>query len=324
MFSPTMAESKYKGAPMKKNEDLNNVIKINDKESFTEDEDKINSTETNKENNSNETATSESVAKLDAMLSQMLTPPKVNRKKKDSKQNIHAGHRDRLGKTIYKNGLEKLSKVAALEGFLFYILPRCDVNPLAHELLDRYGSFPNIVDASKNDLMRVKGINERAAIKITNFHEYMDYYCFCKAKEKKVSLKNPKEFMNFMEELMKFKNTENMFLLAVDNSGNLILMRHLDMKQVRTVGIDPMEVYDFIDSTHAAYLAIIHNHPRGSAVPSKEDHAGAKRMEEILSFAECNFVDSFIIGDDGITSEKQNGFIRLFQNEDHDLNIFDE
>ena len=87
----------------------------------------------------------------------------------------HDGHRERLTKLIEASGIENVSKVQAVEYFLTYIIPRGDVNPLAHRLLDKFDNFGNIIDASEGDLKSVKGINERSAKKIKLFNELIKF-----------------------------------------------------------------------------------------------------------------------------------------------------
>ena len=79
---------------------------------------------------------------------------------------IHDGHRERLKKRFLKQGLDSFEEHEALELLLFFALPRKDVNPLAHELLERFGSLKNIFDADPSDLARIKGIGESAAVLI--------------------------------------------------------------------------------------------------------------------------------------------------------------
>ena len=80
---------------------------------------------------------------------------------------VHDGHRKRLLDTVNAVGLIGLSDIQALEFILFFIIPRGDVNPLAHRLLDRFKNVPTVLDASVEDLMEVKGVGETAAKRYT-------------------------------------------------------------------------------------------------------------------------------------------------------------
>lgn len=241
---------------------------------------------------------------------------------KDDK-NIHDGHRKRLRNLIANAGIESVSDVQAVECFLTYIFPRGDVNPLSHRLLNRYGNFANILDADVNDLKKVKGINESSALKIKLFNEMMLYYTTCKLTEK-INLKNDEEFLDLVEQLMRLRSTESLFLFAVDNSFNLIQTRHISLNQVRTVGIDPMELYNFISTTKLAYLAVAHNHPGGTAKPSKDDGDAVVYIETLINSLPCTLIDSLIVGIDGIYSEKQGGFLRHFKSVGNIINFIGE
>ena len=77
---------------------------------------------------------------------------------------IHDGHREKMRKRFLSGGLEHFADHEALELLLFYAIPRRDVNPIAHELMNRYGSLSAVLAAPVEDLQKVDGIGESAAI----------------------------------------------------------------------------------------------------------------------------------------------------------------
>lgn len=242
--------------------------------------------------------------------------------KKEIDEIKHDGHRERLTDLVLNAGIENVSEIQAVEYFLTYIFPRGDVNPLAHRLLNRYENFGNIIDASVEDLMTVKGINQRSAKKIKLFNDMIFYYSSSKM-SKRLSLKNNREFFDIIEQLLRFKNTENLYMFAIDHSFHLIQKRKYDLKQVREVGIDVFEFYNFISSTKLSYLAVAHNHPNGTARPSPDDNDAVVYIEELIKNFNCKFLDSFILGNDGIYSEKQEGFVRHFDSLDNIIDFFE-
>ncbi|MFR6378504.1 MAG: hypothetical protein ACLUNZ_00345 [Evtepia sp.] len=65
---------------------------------------------------------------------------------------VHNGHRERMRQEFLSGGLAHFSEPRVLELLLFYSRPRGDVNPLAHQLLETFGSLAGVLDASPTDL----------------------------------------------------------------------------------------------------------------------------------------------------------------------------
>ena len=77
--------------------------------------------------------------------------------------NIHEGHRARMKKRFAEHGLENFDDQNVLELLLFYALPRTDVNPVAHALMDRFETLAAVFDAPMDELMRVSGVGDNTA-----------------------------------------------------------------------------------------------------------------------------------------------------------------
>ena len=60
---------------------------------------------------------------------------------------IHDGHRQRLRERFLQEGLENFTQIQVLELLLFYCIPRQDTNPIAHALLNRFGSLSGVLEA---------------------------------------------------------------------------------------------------------------------------------------------------------------------------------
>lgn len=239
---------------------------------------------------------------------------------KTEKTNIHSGHRQRLTDLITNAGVDNVSNIQAVEFFLTYIFPRGDVNPLAHRLLDKYENFANIIDASVADLCTIKGISKQSAQKIKMFAEMVYLYSSSKLSTK-TNLKNSGEFLDILEGMLRFQTSENLFIFAFNHSLALIGKRRFDLNLVREVGISPYQLYDFLSSTKASYIIVAHNHPGGKALPSADDHDAVLYIEQLLKNLDCKLIDSFIVGKDGIYSEKQSSYARIFATTDQITSI---
>lgn len=80
---------------------------------------------------------------------------------KESSQ--HKGHRQRMRARVEQYGLESLEPHEALEYVLYITNTRKDTNGLAHVLMDRFGDFAGVLDASEEDLLTVEGVGPSTA-----------------------------------------------------------------------------------------------------------------------------------------------------------------
>ena len=76
---------------------------------------------------------------------------------------IHGGHRERLRQRLMNEGVDNFEPHELLEFLLYYAIPRLNVNMLAHDLLNYFGSLRNVLSADVSELMQVKGMGEHAA-----------------------------------------------------------------------------------------------------------------------------------------------------------------
>ena len=77
---------------------------------------------------------------------------------------IHDGHRARLKNRFSEQGLDSFDEHNILELLLFFALPRRDTNPIAHELIRHFGNLEAVFDAPADELKKVPGLGENAAI----------------------------------------------------------------------------------------------------------------------------------------------------------------
>lgn len=228
-----------------------------------------------------------------------------------TKAQVHAGHRGRLFELAINNGVENLTDVQAMELFLTYIIPRKDTNELSHRLLDNYNNFTYTLDASLGDLMRVYGIGKRAAQKIMLFRQYVDYYATARLR-KKFKVTSYRDLIDVCEDYLRFQNTENCLMIAVSASRYITQTRRLKSESSMEVGIDMIEVSSFINSAKPSSFVIAHCHPYGLATPSGKDVEGYEKIKNFCETIGVDFIDSYIIGENGVYSQKKQELDRFY------------
>ena len=89
---------------------------------------------------------------------------------------MHEGHRSRLKKKFLLNDMDYFEDHEALELILFYAIPRKNTNDVAHNLLKKFGSVDQILDAPIKILQEVEGVGESAAILIKSISSIIRIY----------------------------------------------------------------------------------------------------------------------------------------------------
>lgn len=75
----------------------------------------------------------------------------------------YLGHRERLRDRFKTAGADALPDYELLELVLFRSIPRADTKPLAKALIATFGSFAEVISATPERLMEVKGVGEAVA-----------------------------------------------------------------------------------------------------------------------------------------------------------------
>ena len=88
-------------------------------------------------------------------------PPKRNPGLSEAPPHYH-GHRERLRARFREAGPEALADYEMLELILFRAIPQRDVKPLAKTLLEKFGSFAEVISAPPERLKEVDGLGEAA------------------------------------------------------------------------------------------------------------------------------------------------------------------
>ncbi|MEE8124133.1 MAG: hypothetical protein V3T93_08520 [Alphaproteobacteria bacterium] len=76
----------------------------------------------------------------------------------------YLGHRQRLKDRFMRDAGASMPDYEMLELVLFMAKPRADVKPLAKALLQRFGSFAEVISADPKELVEVKGVRESIVI----------------------------------------------------------------------------------------------------------------------------------------------------------------
>lgn len=218
----------------------------------------------------------------------------------------HDGHRKRLKARFIKSGLDDFEPHNVLELVLFYSVPRKDTNPIAHRLINRFGSLSAVLDAKPEELMKVDGITENTAVLISMLPAIARKYL-----EDKVEVVNSVEgFSDVGTYLMpKFvgRTVETVMLASLDNKNRIISCTIVAEGENDKANVSKRKVMEEAMRVGATRVILAHNHPRGFAMPSNEDIFLTEEIYSLLKSVGIDLVDHLIFAEDDFVSLAASG-----------------
>lgn len=220
----------------------------------------------------------------------------------------HLGHRERLRERALNGGLAALPDYEALELYLFRTFPRGDVKPLAKDLLKRFGSLAAVLAASVDDLARVKGIGQAAALDLKLVHELAQRMGL-EPLAKRTAITSWSALLAYVKLALAHEPREQFRVLFLDKKNHLIADEVMNEGTVDHAPVYPREVARRALELAASSVILLHNHPSGDPTPS---HADVEMTRQVMAAVRAlNIVvhDHLVVGREGVASFKALGLI---------------
>ena len=225
---------------------------------------------------------------------------------------LHDGHRKRVIDTFLQNGMDGMHPHEILEMLLFYAIPRKDTNETAHLLLDTFGSLSAVFDAPYEELLKIKGIGQNTAALLKMIPQLARAYLSDGS--------IPRIIASFEDAaaclVPKFigRTKETLFVLCLDNKNTLTGCVMAEEGSVNSAEISIRRIAEITVKYNAAAIVIAHNHPGGTAIPSKEDLDTTKKLMEFCKSIGVPLLDHLVVSDGDYVSMAQTGTLsRILQ-----------
>ena len=225
------------------------------------------------------------------------------------KENPHKNHRKRLKSKVKKFGLECLEYHEILELLLTYTIARKDTNPLAHELLQHFNSFSNVIDADYHDLLKVNGIGPESASFFNILSQFIEVYNKSKLDSKTYILNNTDQSIMFFRDTYRIKNNEFMVVACLGKTKKVIKTYMTKGKDETQINFDLKKIINSINDVNVDSVVLFHTHPKGSVEPSREDIITTQKFFNICLTNGIKLNDHIILNESEHYSFKREGLI---------------
>jgi DNA repair protein RadC len=217
---------------------------------------------------------------------------------------VHKGHRERLKQRFLEEGLDHFTDVQVLELLLFYGIVRQDTNPIAHNLIEHFGSLSQVLEASPAELKKVKGISEHTAV-LLNLIPQLGRYYQVDATQRMEILPTLDACGAYLVPRFFGRTRETVFLLCLDAKCKVICCKEIGEGSVNAASISVRKVVETALNANATSVVLAHNHPSGLALPSDEDVLTTKRLHHALQAVDIVLADHMVVADGDYVSMSQ-------------------
>ncbi len=211
------------------------------------------------------------------------------------------GHRQRLRTRFLTGGARALQDYELLELLLTFAIPYSDVKPLAKRLIEHFGSFNQVFDASPEALMEVTGLREYSAVLIKLVKACSEYALKAEAL-KRQPIKSLATLVDYCRTAMGGLPDEQFRVIFLNSQNEIIAEEIVQEGTVNQTVVYPRKVLELALKHKATGLILVHNHPSGNLTPSASDQELTRALVKASRALNLTVHDHLIIGRHGYFS----------------------
>lgn len=204
------------------------------------------------------------------------------------------GHRQRLRDRFNTSGLGAFEDHEVLELLLTYAVPRKDVKPIAHALLERLGSLSNVLDTASTDLTKIDGVGETGATLLHLMPALTRRYLRDRWGAKP-QLNTREDLARFVVDELATATNEVFLLVLLTHENHVLRSLALHEGSLTSAPVYPRLVVEAALRHHAAKVVFAHNHPGGAAQPSNEDLEITRTLVGVFDALAIPVVDHLVV-----------------------------
>ena len=220
---------------------------------------------------------------------------------------VHEGHRSRKKEQFRAHGLDAFADHEVLELLLYYAVPRQDTNPIAHRLMEKFGSLDAVFAADRAALEEVEGIGENASTLISHVPADAPY---------------PRVLRRARDDPQRYRAGGRVLFRPLSRraGGKSSTRRALTPRAASSLAIwSPRATLRASSSicaklwktrsSAARAVLLAHNHPERRGAPLPADNATTLSVFDALRTVGVELADHIIVADDDFVSLRHNGLL---------------
>lgn len=208
---------------------------------------------------------------------------------------------DRPRERFIRYGVNNLSNEELISIVLKNGVKDYSVKDLSNNILKSIKDITDLKDISINELTKIKGIGKVKAITLLASIE-LGKRVYQDKNDINIKLNSSRIIYDHIKDKLKYKKQEYFYVLYLDNKKYLIDEKLLFIGTLDKANVHPREIFKYAYTNSSKTIILIHNHPSGDTLPSKEDLLLTKNIIEIGKILGIEVIDHIILGNNNYYS----------------------
>ena len=209
---------------------------------------------------------------------------------------------------LLARGPATLSDAELLALLLRTGLPGKNALQMGQELLNTFGGVAGLLHTGPEALKSIKGLGPAKRAEIVAVLELARRALAEELKEKTV-FSTPQAIRDYLQLQLGSRPYEVFAVLFLDAQHRLIALEELFRGTLAQTSVYPREVVVRALALNAASVVLAHNHPSGSAQPSRADEAITKTLKAALGLIDVQVLEHFVVTTSQATSMAEMGLL---------------
>ena len=230
------------------------------------------------------------------------------------------GRRERLRRQVEEEGWDSLCPHEMIELILYYTVLRQDMNEVACALLSRFGSVRGVMNATKEELKEIPGMNEGMAEWLKHTAELIHAYQAI-GPEEHFKIKKHGDAIDFVSKHRKGAKAPECWILYMDFDNRLltqtVLCKSLLWWEAEYVRQSIREAL----AVHARYAILVEFKGTQALEMENEEKEQLLQFSRALRGVEVELLDNILAGESGYASMNAKRQMDQIRNESFDLTL---
>ena len=187
-------------------------------------------------------------------------------------------------------------------------LPGKNALQMGQELLDKFGGVAGLLHTGADALKSIKGLGPAKRAELVAVLELARRALTAQLKQQTL-FDAPDAVRDYLQLQLGSRPHEIFAVMFLDSQHRLIVLEELFRGTLTQTSVYPREVVVRALALNAASVVLAHNHPSGTAQPSRADEALTQTLKAALGLVDVRVLDHFVVTSTETVSMAERGLL---------------